>query len=310
VNILSPGMSLRAAFADALTATLAFLDSRSRIVRPCEDSRIVWRVPPRRPWKEERHVEIRELVAAIAGGASGMARATAELLAERGARVAILDRPTSAGEEVAAAIGGGSFFQALDVCDSGSIARALDAVVDRFGALHVGINTAGGGIGRRTLAKDGPHSLEDFRAVIELNLVGSFDFLRLCAARMARNAPNADGERGVVISTASIAAFEGQIGQVAYAAAKSGIVGMTFVAARDLGSLGVRAMAIAPSLFQTGLTQGIPDEMAAALTKDAAFPKRMGRPIEYARMAIAIIENPMLNGSTIRLDGGQRFAPK
>jgi NAD(P)-dependent dehydrogenase (short-subunit alcohol dehydrogenase family) len=255
-------------------------------------------------------VEIRELVAAIAGGASGMARATAELLAEHGARVAILDRPTSAGEEVAAAIGGGSFFQALDVCDSGSIARALDAVVDRFGALHVGINTAGGGIARRTLAKEGPHSLEDFRAVIELNLVGSFDFLRLCAARMARNTPNADGERGVVISTASIAAFEGQIGQVAYAAAKSGIVGMTFVAARDLGSLGVRAMAIAPSLFQTGLTQGIPDEMAAALTKDAAFPKRMGRPIEYARMAAAIIENPMLNGSTIRLDGGQRFAPK
>jgi len=162
----------------------------------------------------------------------------------------------------------------------------------------------------KTLAKEGPHALDDFRAVVELNLIASFDFLRLCAERMARNAPNADGERGVVISTASIAAFEGQIGQVAYAAAKSGIVGMTFVAARDLGSVGVRAMTIAPSLFQTGLTQGIPDAMAAGLTKDAAFPKRMGRPIEYARMALAIIENPMLNGSTIRLDGGQRFAPK
>jgi len=174
----------------------------------------------------------------------------------------------------------------------------------------VGVNTAGGGIARRTLAKEGPHPLDDFRAVIDLNLVGSFDFLRLCAERMARNAPNADGERGVVINTASIAAFEGQIGQVAYAAAKSGIVGMTFVAARDLGSLGVRVMAIAPSLFQTGLTQGIPEEMAAGLTRDAAFPKRMGRPIEYARMALAIVENAMLNGSTIRLDAGQRFAPK
>ena len=255
-------------------------------------------------------MEIPGLAAAIAGGASGMARATAELLAERGAKVAILDRPQSAGEQVAAAIGGGSFFHPLDVRDSVGIAQALDAVVERFGALHVGVNTAGGGIAKRTLAKEGPHSIDEFRKTIELNLIGSFDFLRLCAERMARNTPNADGERGVVISTASIAAFEGQIGQVAYAAAKSGIIGMTFVAARDLGSLGVRAMAIAPSLFQTSMTQGIPDEMAAGLTKDAAFPKRMGRPIEYARMALAIIENPMLNGSTIRLDAGQRFAPK
>ena len=239
-----------------------------------------------------------------------MARATAELLAERGAKVAILDRPSSAGEQVAVGIGGGGFFHPLDICDSTSIAQALDAVVGRLGALHVGVNTAGGGIARRTLAKEGPHPLDDFRAVIDLNLVGSFDFLRLCAERMARNAPNADGERGVVINTASIAAFEGQIGQVAYAAAKSGIVGMTFVAARDLGSLGVRVVAIAPSLFQTGLTQGIPEEMAAGLTRDAAFPKRMGRPIEYARMALAIVENAMLNGSTIRLDAGQRFAPK
>jgi NAD(P)-dependent dehydrogenase (short-subunit alcohol dehydrogenase family) len=255
-------------------------------------------------------VEINGLVAAIAGGGSGMARATAELLAQRGAKVAILDLPQSDGAQVAAAIGGACFFHPLDIRDSASIAAALDAVVARFGALHVGVNTAGGGVAKRTLAKEGPHDLEAFRSVVELNLIGSFDFLRLCAERMAKNEPNADGERGVVISTASIAAFEGQIGQVAYAAAKSGIVGMTFVAARDLGSVGVRAMAIAPSLFQTGITQRIPEAMAAALTKDAAFPKRMGRPIEYARMAVAIVENPMLNGSTIRLDGGQRFAPR
>src|SRR5262245_15724622 len=273
---------------------------------------VIQTAPSRHPGASRRrqNVEIRGLAAAIAGGASGMARATAELLAERGANVAILDRPSSAGEQVAAAIGGSSFFHPLDVCDTASVTRALDAVVARFGALHVGINTAGGGIARRTLAKDGPHALDDFRAVVELNLVGSFDFLRLCAERMAKNAPNTDGERGVVISTASIAAFEGQIGQIAYAAAKSGLIGMTFVAARDLGSMGIRAMAIAPSLFSTGMTQAIPDEFAGALTKDAAFPKRMGRPIEYARMALAIIENPMLNGSTIRLDAGQRFAPK
>jgi NAD(P)-dependent dehydrogenase (short-subunit alcohol dehydrogenase family) len=239
-----------------------------------------------------------------------MARATAELLASRGAKVAILDLATSAGEQTAEQIGGDCFFHPIDIKDSGSIAKALDAVVARFGGVHVGVNTAGGGIAARTLGKEGAHKLEDFRKVIEFNLIGSFDFLRLCAERMAKNAANEDGERGVVISTASIAAFEGQIGQVAYSAAKSGIVGMTFVAARDLGSVGVRAMAIAPSLFETALTKGVPPEFAKMLTKDAAFPKRMGKAIEFARMALAIVENPMLNGSTIRLDGGQRFAPK
>jgi NAD(P)-dependent dehydrogenase (short-subunit alcohol dehydrogenase family) len=198
----------------------------------------------------------------------------------------------------------------MDIRDSGSIAAALDRAVETFGALHIGVNTAGGGIAKRTLAREGPHPLEDFRRVVELNLLGSFDFLRLCAERMSRNEPNADGERGVVISTSSIAAFEGQIGQVAYAAAKSGIVGMTFTAARDLGSLGIRVNAIAPSLFETGLTKLGRPEMVEALTRDAAFPRRMGRPEEYARLARAIIENPMLNGSTIRLDAGQRFAPR
>jgi NAD(P)-dependent dehydrogenase (short-subunit alcohol dehydrogenase family) len=221
---------------------------------------------------------------------------------ERGAKVAILDRPSSAGE-VAAAIGSPRPYPGSTPHRTTVATATLDARLD-----HVVAPAVDPAAHLRATVVDGMS--HGFRAVVELNLIASFDFLRLCAERMARNAPNADGERGVVISTASIAAFEGQIGQVAYAAAKSGIVGMTFVAARDLGSLGVRAMCIAPSLFQTGLTQGIPDEMAAGLTRDAAFPKRMGRPIEYARMALAIIENPMLNGSTIRLDGGQRFAPK
>jgi len=173
----------------------------------------------------------------------------------------------------------------------------------------VSVNTAGGGIGKRTLTKEGPHPLEEFRFTIELNLISSFNVSRLMAAHMARNEPE-DDERGVIINTASIAAFEGQIGQVAYTAAKAGIAGMALTMARDLGSLGIRALAIAPSLFATGITQGIPDEFADALTKDAAFPKRMGRPEEYGKLVVAIVENPMLNGSCIRLDAGQRFAPK
>jgi NAD(P)-dependent dehydrogenase (short-subunit alcohol dehydrogenase family) len=162
----------------------------------------------------------------------------------------------------------------------------------------------------RTLGRSGPFDLDDFRAVIDLNLIGTFNTNRLCAAHMAENEPNDDGERGVMINTASIAAFEGQIGQVAYTAAKAGIAGMTLTMARDLGSLGIRVMTIAPSLFATGLTAGVTEERAANLTKDAAFPKRLGRPDEYGRLAIAIIENPMLNGDTIRLDAGTRFAPK
>jgi NAD(P)-dependent dehydrogenase (short-subunit alcohol dehydrogenase family) len=253
-------------------------------------------------------MEIAGKKAIVVGGASGMAKASAELLVEKGASVAILDRPQSAGADVGAALGG--TFHPCDVTDAAGTEAALDAAVEALGgSLHVSVNTAGGGIARRTLSKEGPHPLDEFRSVIELNLISSFNAARLAAAHMARNEPE-DGERGVLISTASIAAFEGQIGQVAYTAAKAGIAGMVLTMARDLGSLGIRALAIAPSLFSTGITQGIPDEFAAALTKDAAFPKRMGRPEEYGRLVVAIVETPMLNGSCIRLDAGQRFAPK
>jgi NAD(P)-dependent dehydrogenase (short-subunit alcohol dehydrogenase family) len=255
-------------------------------------------------------MEIRGKSAVIVGGASGMARATAEMLIREGARVAILDLPTSKGEDAAAALGSGTRFFPCNVTDFTGTERALGEACDTLGALHFSVNTAGGGIAKRTLAKDGPHPLDDFRRVVDLNLIASFNVARLCAERMSRNEPDANGERGVILMTASIAAFEGQIGQVAYTAAKAGIAGMTFTMARDLGSLGIRVMTIAPSLFHTGLTRGIPQNMEDALTKDAAFPKRMGRPEEYSRMAQAIFENPMLNGSTIRLDGGQRFAPK
>jgi NAD(P)-dependent dehydrogenase (short-subunit alcohol dehydrogenase family) len=252
-------------------------------------------------------MEIQGKKAVIVGGASGMARATAEMLRRRGAAVAILDLPTSAGAEVATELGG--TFHPVDVLDEHQTESALADAVAALGGLHIAVNTAGGGTAKRTLSKDGPHPLDAFRHTIELNLVGTFNLNRLQAMHMSTNEPE-DGERGVIIDTASIAAFEGQIGQVAYTAAKAGVAGMTLTMARDLGSLGIRVLAIAPSLFRTGLTKGVPDEFAEMLTKDAAFPKRMGRPDEYAKLAVAIVENPMLNGSCIRLDAGQRFAPK
>ncbi len=253
-------------------------------------------------------MEIRDKRAVIVGGASGMAKATAQLLRQKGADVAILDLPTSAGAAVAEELGG--TFHEVNVMDDAQVESALaDAVSALGGALHIAVNTAGGGGAKRTLTKDGPHPLDEFRRTIELNLIGTFNLNRLQAWYMSKNEPE-DGERGVIIDTASIAAFEGQIGQVAYTAAKAGIAGMMLTMARDLGSMGIRTVAIAPSLFSTGITEGIPDEFAQALTRDAAFPKRMGRPEEYAKLAVAIVENPMLNGSCIRLDAAQRFAPK
>jgi NAD(P)-dependent dehydrogenase (short-subunit alcohol dehydrogenase family) len=252
-------------------------------------------------------MEISGKKAVVIGGASGMGRASAEFLAARGASVAILDREGSDGKTVADGVGGK--FYPVDVTDFTGTEETLQSAVDDLGGLHVIVTTAGGGIAKRTMTKSGPHDLESFQSTIDLNLIGTFNISRLAAAHMAKNEPE-DEERGVIINTASIAAFEGQIGQVAYTAAKAGIAGMCLTMARDLGSLGIRVLAIAPSLFATGLTEGIPDEFAATLTKDAAFPKRLGRPEEYGKLAVAIVENPMLNGLCIRLDAGTRFAPK
>jgi NAD(P)-dependent dehydrogenase (short-subunit alcohol dehydrogenase family) len=246
--------------------------------------------------------------AMIVGGASGMARAAAERLREKGAKIAIVDLPTSDGQAVATSLDG--TFHPLDITDDAAVEQTIPAVAEALGGLHIAINTAGGGTSARTISKDGPHPLDKFRRVIDLNLIATFNLNRLQAWAMSTNEPNDDGERGVIINTASIAAFEGQIGQVAYTAAKAGIAGMTLTMARDLGSMGIRVTSVAPSLFDTGLTAGIPDQFADVLTKDAAFPKRMGRPDEYATLAVAIVESAMLNGSCIRLDGGQRFAPK
>ena len=252
-------------------------------------------------------MEIRGKAALVVGGASGMAHATAELLVGEGARVALLDLPSSKGEDAAAALGGGTRFYPCDVTDFAGTEDAIAPPATRSAHSTSAVNTAGGGIAARTLAKDGPHPLDSFRRVVDLNLVASFNVARIAAHCMSTNEPDANGERGVILMTASIAAFEGQIGQVAYTAAKAGIAGMTFTMARDLGSLGIRVMTIAPSLFQTGLTRGIPPAMEEGLTKDAAFPKRMGRPEEYARMAQAIFETPMLLLDHPP-DGVQRFA--
>lgn len=245
--------------------------------------------------------------AVVVGGASGMARAAAEQLRQKGARIAILDLPSSDGAKVAKLLDG--TFHEVDILNDDQTESALADAVAALGGLHIAVNTAGGGVARRTLSKDGPHPLGEFRRTVDLNLIGTFNLNRLQAFHMSSNEPE-DGERGVIIDTASIAAFEGQIGQVAYSAAKAGIAGMTLTMARDLGGLGIRVLAIAPSLFTTGITKGISEELADALTKDAAFPKRMGRPEEYGKLVIAIVENQMLNGFCIRLDAGQRFAPK
>jgi NAD(P)-dependent dehydrogenase (short-subunit alcohol dehydrogenase family) len=252
-------------------------------------------------------MEIAGKKAVIVGGASGFGRATAEALAKRGASVAVLDRPQSKGQEVADGLAGP--FYPVDVTDYTGTEQVLQQAVDELGGLHIAVTTAGGGIAERTVKKSGPHSLDSFRSVVDLNLIGTFNVSRLSAWHMSTNEPE-DEERGVIINTSSIAAFEGQIGQVAYTATKAAIAGMCLTMARDLGSLGIRVLAIAPSLFATGLTEGITDEIATTLTKDAAFPRRLGRPDEYAKLVVAIVENPMLNGQCIRLDAGQRFAPK
>jgi len=245
----------------------------------------------------------------MVGGASGMCRATAEKFVAGGGKVAILDLERSEGASVAESLGG--TFHPCNVMDHAGIEQVIADAVAALGSVQFMVNTAGGGVAKRTLSKDGEmHPLGDFQRIIELNLIASFNINRIVAKHMSGNEPNADGERGVMINTASIAAFEGQIGQVAYTAAKAGIAGMTLTMARDLGGVGIRVMTIAPSLFDTGLTRGIPEAGAIQLTKDAAFPRRMGRPEEYAVMAIAIFESAMMNGSVIRVDGGQRFAPR
>jgi NAD(P)-dependent dehydrogenase (short-subunit alcohol dehydrogenase family) len=242
--------------------------------------------------------------ALVAGGASGLGEATTRALHERGARVTIADLNEDKGRALADELG--AAFVRADVTDAESVAAAVAAVED----LRISVCCAGIGWAERTVSKRGPHSLEPFETVIRVNLIGTFNVLRHAAAAMAQGDPTDDGERGVCVQTASIAAFDGQIGQISYSASKGGIVGMTLPAARDLASLGVRVCTIAPGLFDTPLLAALPEPAREALGAQTPFPRRLGQPAEYAALAVHIVENAMLNGETIRLDGALRMAPK
>jgi NAD(P)-dependent dehydrogenase (short-subunit alcohol dehydrogenase family) len=244
--------------------------------------------------------------ALVTGGASGLGAACAHTITEAGGSVVIVDRNEEAGRALASSLGARARFYAGDVADG----PAMESVMRSIGPLHIAVNCAGIGPAQRTVGKDGPASLDVFERVVRVNLIGTFNVARLAAAAMASNDPDENGERGVIINTASIAAFDGQIGQTAYSASKGGIVGMTLPMARDLARLGIRVMTIAPGIFDTPLLGQMPDEVRAALSASVPFPPRLGQPREFARLARSIIENPMLNGAVIRLDGALRMAPK
>jgi len=242
--------------------------------------------------------------ALVAGGASGLGEATARELAARGARVTVADLNEERGAALADELGGA--FVSADVTDEAQVQAAVDAVE----GLRFTVSCAGIGWAERTVGKNGPAQLQPFETVIRVNLIGTFNVLRLSAAAMSRGEPDAEGERGAVVMTASVAAFDGQIGQTAYSASKGGVVGLTLPAARDLARQGIRVCTIAPGLFDTPLLAGLPEEARQALGASIPFPPRLGRPEEYARLACHIAENIMLNGEVIRLDGAIRMAPK
>jgi len=252
----------------------------------------------------------RKICAYITGGASGLGKATVQRLAKRGANVIIADLPSSDGAAVAAEIGPNALFHPTDVTNADDVRAGVQLAKDKFGEINTLVNCAGIGMAITTLDKKGAaHPLESFSKVIEVNLIGSFNCIRVLAEEMANNTPDEDGGRGVIISTASCAAFEGQRGQAAYSASKGGIVGMTLPIARDLARYGIRVNTIAPGLFLTPLLASLPDKVQNALAKTVPFPQRLGKPDEYAQMAEQIIDNGMMNGETVRLDGAIRMQP-
>jgi 3-hydroxyacyl-CoA dehydrogenase / 3-hydroxy-2-methylbutyryl-CoA dehydrogenase len=248
--------------------------------------------------------------AIVAGGASGLGEATARALAAAGAEVTICDLNADKGIGLAAELGEGATFVEADVSDETAVQAAVDQAAAVGGGLRVSVCCAGIGWAQRIAAKQGPHDLEVFANVIKVNLIGTFNVLRLACAAMNENDPDEDGERGVCVNTASIAAFDGQIGQVAYSASKGGIVGLTLPAARDMASRGVRVVTIAPGTFDTPLLAALPEESRRQLGAQIPFPSRLGHPDEFASLALEIVRNPMLNGETIRLDGALRMPPR
>jgi len=256
-------------------------------------------------------MEINGKTAVVTGGASGLGKATVKYMASLGAKVAIFDVSQETGEQLVQELGSQkALFCQVDITDSANVAQALETVVKTFGSVYQVINCAGIGVAEKVLSKKGVMPLEHFSRVIQVNLIGSFNVVRLAAEQMAGNEPNADGERGVIINTSSVAAFEGQIGQTAYSASKGGIVGMTLPLAREFASLGIRVMAVAPGIFLTPMLQGLSDQVIKSLGASIPFPSRLGKPYEYAMLVEQIIENPFLNGTVIRLDGAIRLTPQ
>ncbi|WP_101066285.1 SDR family NAD(P)-dependent oxidoreductase [Roseovarius salinarum] len=250
-------------------------------------------------------MRIDDTAAIVTGAASGLGEATARHFRDMGAQVTLLDRDADRGSRVAGEIG--ATFVETDVTDEGSVTAAVDKAGSAMGRITAAVNCAGIATGEKTLGRDGPHALDSFRKTIDINLVGTFNVARIAAAAMAGNAPGADGDRGVIVNTASIAAFEGQKGQAAYAASKGGIAGLSLPMARDLSREGIRVMAIAPGIFLTPMMQGLPQDVQESLAQDVTFPKRLGDPAEFAHLARFIVECGYLNGTVIRLDGALRM---
>ncbi|HEU4323646.1 MAG TPA: SDR family NAD(P)-dependent oxidoreductase [Roseiflexaceae bacterium] len=246
----------------------------------------------------------------ITGGASGLGAATARRLAEHGAHVLLADLNEQAGTALAEELGSAAHFAATDVTDEASMAAAVATAHEQFGGLDALVCCAGIATAERTLGKEGPLALARFSRVVQINLIGTFNAVRLAAEEMAKNSPNPEGERGVIVMTASVAAFDGQIGQAAYSASKAGVAGMTLPLAREFARLGVRVVSVAPGIFDTPMMAGLPEAARASLGQQVPFPSRLGRPEEYAALVQHLVENVMLNGETIRLDGAIRMAPK
>ena len=255
-------------------------------------------------------MHIQDSVFIVTGGASGLGEATVRNLHAGGAKVVIADVGVDKGETLAAQLGDRVAFIKTDITSEADGKAAVDLAVSRFGALHGLINCAGVGPAWKVLGKDGPHPLDNFARTVTINLVGAFNMVRLAAAAMATGAPNAEGERGVIVNTASVAAFEGQVGQAAYAASKAGVVGMTLPIARELARSGIRVNAIAPGLFLTPMMAALPQDVQDSLGKATPFPPRLGRPDEFAQLVRSIVENVMINGEVIRLDGAVRLSAK
>lgn len=256
-------------------------------------------------------MELKNSVAIVTGGASGLGEATVRNIVANGGKALIMDlNDDSAANLVEELESDSVLYVKTNVADESDVQSALYQAIKKFGKITAAINCAGIGHGEKTYSNNGPHSLEQFKKIINVNLVGSFNVIRLAAEKMAQNVPNESGERGVIVNTTSIAAFEGQIGQAAYSASKGGVVGMTLPIARDLASYGIRVVTISPGVFKTPILTVVSEKVVNSLGTMAPFPKRLGRPSEYAHLVQTIIENPMLNGEVIRIDGAMRMQPK